>query len=126
MTETRHYHGGVGHDHPGGDVSHEHPGTPVPGFSGLPHGVPPAPSSSNSASTAFTFGTILIVFGGLGVLWQNTNHSACGSVLVQVAAQSQCSEANDVWTLGVLGVVVGVALLIIGAILRSKEGAQAS
>jgi hypothetical protein len=122
MNDTRHSHGGVGHDHPGGDVSHDHPGPEWPGFSGLPHGVPPAPrSSSNPASAAFSFGTILIVLGGLGLLVESNNHSACGSVLVQALSQSQCQQANAVWTLGVVGLVIGVALLIVGAILRSRS-----
>jgi hypothetical protein len=48
--------------------------------------------------------------------WQSNNHSACSSVLVQATAQGQCQEANTIWSIGILGLVLG----IVGAILRGK------
>lgn len=110
--ETRHYHGSQWHDHENGDVAHDH---------GPVLNEPPrSRAGGNSASAAFSWGTVLAVFGGLGMLWQSNNHSACGSVLVQAASQSTCTEANAIWTLGVIGLAVGIVLLIVGAILRGK------
>jgi hypothetical protein len=70
---------------------------------------------------AFVFGWVLVVVGGLAVLLENSNHSACSSVFVQAGSQGLCAEDGDIWTLGAIGIVVGVALLIVGAILRSKS-----
>ena len=78
-------------------------------------------TADRSASVAFSVGTIFIVFGALGMLWTSNNHSACSSVLVQAANQSLCQDANVFWTFGVLGVVVGIALIIVGAILRGRS-----
>lgn len=81
---------------------------------------PPA-NDGHGASAAFSFGTIFIVFGVLGVLWQTGNHAACNSIIVQAASPTACQEANTIWTIGIAGVIVGAALLVVGAILRSGE-----
>ena len=113
--ETRHSHGSVRHDHEGGEVSHKH----WPGDPRLTEEQEKT-LGGGGASAAFSFGTILIVFGGLLWLWQSGNHSACSSVLVQAANPGPCQLAGAAWDLGVLGIVVGVALIIVGAILRGK------
>ena len=41
--------------------------------------------------------------GAVAMLWQSSNHSACSSVLVQAANQSQCTVDSDIWTLGIIG-----------------------
>jgi hypothetical protein len=112
MTETRHSHGGVQHDHEGGEIPHGHSDPPSR---------EPEHRPGNGASAAFGFGTVLAVFGGLGMLWQSNNHSACSSVLVQAVSQSACQQASAVWTLGIISLVLGTVLLIIGAILRGKS-----
>ena len=82
---------------------------------------PARPGSRGSgASAAFIAGIVLAVLGGLAMAWQSGNHSACGSVLVQVFAQSQCSDVDTIWTTGVVGLVLGVGLIITGAILRGR------
>jgi hypothetical protein len=111
--DTRHYHGGRWHDHEGGSVAHDH----GPRLNDPPR----SRSGGNGASAAFCFGTVLAFFGGLALLWQSGNHSACGSVLVQAASQSQCQEDSAIWTLGVIGLAIGIVLLIVGAILRGRE-----
>src|ERR1039458_4790183 len=65
MTETRHSHGGVQHDHEGGEIPHGHSDPPSR---------EPEHRPGNGASAAFGFGTVLAVFGGLGMLWQSNNH----------------------------------------------------
>lgn len=102
-----HYHGQTWHDHPGGNETHTH--------------LEPSGGSSNGASAAFSFGTISSFFGALGLVLTENNHSACNSVLVQAASPSACSEVNAIWTLGIIGLVLGIVLIIAGAILRSKE-----
>ena len=109
--ETRHYHGRIQHDHPGGDLPHNHKlGDPAWDVNPLGR------ERSSGASSAFSFGTLLLVFGSLGLFVENNNHSACSSVLVQATAQGQCQEANTIWSIGILGLVLG----IVGAILRGK------
>jgi hypothetical protein len=113
MTETRHYHGDIWHDHDGGEEPHTH----KPGDRNL---IGPRPASSGAgASAAFGIGAALVLLGALCLLVTSGNHSACSSVWA--AGAQQCGEVNAVWTLGMLGVVIGVVLLIVGAILRGKE-----
>ena len=99
--ETRHSHGELKHDHAGGSNPHDHGG--------------------NGGSVAFSFGTICIVLGALGFLVSSGRRSACSSVLVQAVNQGTCSTVSTIWTLSALGLVVGIALLIVGAILRGKS-----
>jgi hypothetical protein len=111
-TETRHYHGPAWHDHPGGNETHTHADR---------RDDPNYRPSGHGASAAFSFGTVFIVFGALGLVLTQNSHSACNSVLVQAASPSACSEANAIWTLGIIGLVLGLVLIIVGAILRSRE-----
>lgn len=67
-----------------------------------------------------TIGIVIAVVGGIALAWQSNNHSACGSVLVQAAAHDSCSTANLIWTAGLIGLVLGVALIIAGAVRRSR------
>jgi len=109
--ETRHYHGTIWHDHERGSVLHDHDA----------QGRMVTPRSPYRGEALITFGIVLAILGGTGMVWQSNNHSACGSVLVQAAANGQCSEANAVWTLGIVGLVLGIAMAIVGAIMRSKS-----
>ena len=82
---------------------------------------PASPAGRGSgASAVFVLGAALAVIGGIAMAWQSGNHSACNSVLVQVFAQSQCSDVDTIWTTGVVGLVLGVGLIITGAILRGR------
>jgi hypothetical protein len=89
--------------HPGAGGVRRRQGRPVehnqgrPGPAGNPAGQSAhrTGNSSSAASAAFGFGTVLLVLGALAVLWQNSNHSACGSALVQAVSQSACQEANE-------------------------------
>jgi hypothetical protein len=74
-----------------------------------------------AASAAFSIGTILAFFGGLGLVVFQNGHTECNSVLVQAFNQGTCQEISAVWTLGIIGLVVGMVLIIVGAILRSRE-----
>jgi len=112
MAETRHYHGTRWHDHPGGNETHTHSDR---------RDDPNYRPSGNGASAAFSVGTILVVFGGLGLLVTSSSHAACNSVLVQVTAQSQCQEVNSIWTLGIIGLAIGAVLIIAGAIMRGRS-----
>jgi len=119
--DTRHFHGSISHDHTDGNLPHNH----TPGDSkwqtGFPKGtVPAGKTSDNGASAAFSVGTMLIVVGALAMLFTSSNHSACSNVLVQVTGPQSCGEINEIWTLGVIGIAVGLILLIVGAILRSN------
>ena len=118
--DTRHYHGSIGHDHTDGNLPHNHTPGEKKWQTGFPKGtVPAGKTSDNGASAAFSVGTALIILGGLGMLFTSSSHSACSDVLVQ-AVDNQCGEINLVWTLGILGLVVGLVLIIVGAILRSN------
>jgi hypothetical protein len=66
-------------------------------------------------------GILIAVLGGLGMLLESNDHTVCGSVLVQATAQAHCSTVNLIWTAGLIGLVLGVALIIAGAIMRSRS-----
>ena len=122
MIETRHSHSGNWHDHPDGGLPHDHGyRTPHDPAAEPRRQRPPGLPRGNGASAAFGFGTVFIVFGAIGMLVASNSHAACNSVLVQAASQSGCPEANAVWTLGIIGLVLGVVLIIVGAILRGKS-----
>jgi hypothetical protein len=74
----------------------------------------------HGSSAAFGVGTILIVLGALVTLWTNMwtskNALAC-SALVR-AISNACAQVQTFHTLGILGIVIGLVLLIVGAILR--------
>jgi heme/copper-type cytochrome/quinol oxidase subunit 2 len=72
----------------------------------------------HGASAAFGFGTALIFFGALGMLVESSDHSACSTAWA--AGVQQCESINEIWTLGIIALVVGVVLIIVGAILRTK------
>ena len=108
--DTRHSHGGVWHDHEGGGVRHDHEGLPVSGTRNPYRG-----------EAMLAIGVAIAVLGGIALLWQSGNHSACGSVLVQGTSQGSCQTDNFIWTAGLIGLIVGVALLIAGAIMRSRS-----
>ncbi len=108
--DTRHYHGTILHDHERGHLRHDHEGMPVSGT-----------GSPFRGEAGIGLGVLIAVVGGIGMLWKSNDHSACGSVLVQATAQSQCSEANFVWTAGIIGLVLGVAMIIAGAIMQSRS-----
>jgi hypothetical protein len=108
MTGTGHSHGGTWHDHEGGHVRHDHEGLPVSG------------SSPYRGEAMLGVGILIAIIGGIALLWKSGDHSACGSVLVRAGAPAQCQTADFVWTLGIVGLVLGVGLAIAGAILRSR------
>ena len=118
MTETRHSHGTVRHDHEGGEVPHKHwPGDPRL----TEQQEKTLRGSGGGASAAFGFGTGLLVIGALALLDAQGNHGACGSALVQMANPQACQQAGMIWTAGMLAVIVGITLIIAGAILRAKS-----
>jgi hypothetical protein len=108
--ETQHYHGTVLHDHERGHVRHDHEGLPVSG-TGSPY----------RGEAMLALGVIIAVAGGAGMLWKSNDHSACGSALVQATAPGQCSEANFIWTAGIIALAIGAVMTIAGAIMRSKS-----
>lgn len=118
--DTRHYHGDQWHDHPGGNIPHN-PHTPG---DGSPPGIPRTPKRSMAVpGVSMGLGIFLAILGGILMLWEGNNHTACQSGLVQVFAQSQCSDADTIWTLGVLALVAGIVLFAVSAIvlaIRSK------
>jgi len=105
---TRHSHCGIWHEHESGHLRHDHEGLSVGG--GSPY----------RGEAMLGIGIAVAIAGGIAMLWKSNDHSACSSVLVQAGAPGQCSEANLIWTLGIIGLVLGVGLVIAGAILRSR------
>lgn len=103
--DTRHSHGTMRHDHPGGNLPHDH------GNGG----------TDRAASVAFGVGTTMVVLGGLGTLAQQSNHTACNSTLVQVSNPQQCQTTSYLWTGAILMLVIGIVLIIVGAIMRAKS-----
>jgi len=111
--DQRHYHGGVLHDHPGGDIPHDHPD---------PNGRPGRGIGADLGfSAALGCGVFSAAIGVIAVLLESNNHSACNSGLVQAFAPQQCQTDNLIWTAGVIGIVVGIALLIGALIVRSRR-----
>ena len=102
-----HYHGNFVHDHDGGDAPHDH--------------APPDTRSPYRGEAMLVWGILIAIFGGVGLLWQASPHSACGNVLVRAAATEACSEADLIWTAGLIGLILGVALFIAGAVMRSRS-----
>jgi hypothetical protein len=103
--ENRHSHGDLRHSHPGGNVPHDHD-VPV--------------RNPYRGEAMLTTGIIAAILGGASLMWQSSDHSACGSMLVRAASPEGCQTADWVWTLGAIGLVLGVALIIAGAIMRSR------
>lgn len=58
----------------------------------------------------------LIGLGGLALLLESPSHSACSSGLVQLAEPNTCTSASVVWTIGLLGLVLGIVLVLIAVI----------
>jgi len=106
--DTRHSHGTMHHDHDGGELPHNHK-LGDPALTG-----PRSPSPHSGGVVCIPFGIVLAFFGGVAMLWQSNNHSACGSALVQMASPSACQVANLVWTGGILLLVLGAVLILIG------------
>ena len=78
-------------------------------------------------------GTGLLISGGVcatvglfGTLVENNNHNVCNSGLgafgqaLSPNVAHQCSADNAIWFLGLVGVVVGVALLVGGFVVRER------
>jgi hypothetical protein len=105
---TRHSHGGIWHEHPSGHVRHDH------------EGMVPGGGSPFRGEAMLGIGVLIAVVGGIAMLWKSGNHSACASVLVRAGAPGPCSEADLAWTAGIVGLVLGVGLVIAGAIMRSR------
>jgi hypothetical protein len=111
VTETRHYHGNIWHDHDGGDEPHTHK-------LGDRNLIGPRPDSSGGgASAAFGFGTVALVIGILLAAVEQSNHDVCSSGM----ALGSCQGPDGIWTIGVALAAIGVVLLIVGAILRGKS-----
>lgn len=111
MTETRHSHGTMRHDHEGGDIPHDHK-----------LGDPPLPPPHRREGDGLLgVGLALIILGALAMFWQSANHSACNSGLVQALAAQSCAEVSFIWTGGLLALIVGAICAIIGAILLAKS-----
>jgi hypothetical protein len=64
----------------------------------------------------------LIGLGGLALLLESPSHSACSSGLVQLAEPNTCTSASVVWTIGLLGLVLGIVLVLIAVIVGGKPG----
>jgi len=105
---TRHGHGGIWHEHPGGHVRHDHEGMAIGG------------ASPYRGEALLGVGVIIAVIGGIVMAWKSSDHSACASVLVRAGASGSCSVADFAWTAGIVGMVIGVGLVIAGAIMRSR------
>ena len=108
--ETRHYHGKILHDHVGGNVPHDHENLPRSGTANPFRG-----------EAMLGIGFLAAILGGIAMLWQSNNHAACNPAWVQALSQNQCPEANAIWTLGILGLVIGALLVITGAIFKAAR-----
>jgi hypothetical protein len=119
--ETRHSHGNEWHDHPGGNIPH---GPHTPG-DGAPPGIPPQRGGGVILSAGgLGTGIGVAILGGILMLWQGNNHAACSSGLVQAFAPSQCSNANTIWTLGLLGLIAGIVLFAVTAIVLAIRSSK--
>ena len=109
--ETRHRHGTIDHDHEGGAEPHNHkPGDPL--FAG-------PPGNPYRGEAMLGTGILIAVIGGAVLAWQSNNHSACNSALVQATSPQACQLAQFIWTLGGIGLLVGITMIIAGTIRRS-------
>lgn len=112
--DTRHSHGAIRHDHPGGNIPHEHnPGDPL-------YSEPRHPGGYGSAVSAGT-GIAVAILGGLGMLAESSNHSACSSALIQSLDPGQCQAVNLIWTGSLLAVIAGAVLTLAAAITGTRH-----
>lgn len=105
--QAGHYHGQLWHNHKDGNRPHE-------------HGWPAGHNSGGPTAVSLVFGIPIAAFGGLAMLAEGNNHSLCSDALVQAFNQSQCSNVNTIWTLGLIGLIVGVLLVVVGVVVRPK------
>ena len=65
-------------------------------------------------------GLIGIIIGGFLFASYQGDHATCENEWVRLLAHEKCEEVDFFWTIGLIGVIVGIVLLIIGAAIYGR------
>jgi Protein of unknown function (DUF2510) len=75
-------------------------------------------------STWVILGVLVGFIGAIFFIGNGGNHSTCSSILL--AGNSACNSINDRYYGGIVAIVVGVALLIVGAASGSRSNSNSA
>jgi len=61
-------------------------------------------------------GIIATLIGAVFVASYHSDHTDCENTLVRLLFHEKCQEADTYWMFGLISVIVGIVLLIVGAV----------